>query len=157
MSAGGGSLLLANVQWATPPTNASPDLDGGPTRYRTIPNLLDTTVEMHGFKYSGVCLVAAEEPGSMEEAMTQECWRQAMQTKMQAIEANMTWDVSDLPSNQKSIGLKWVFKVKKNTEGKIVKYKVRLVTKGYAQQQGVDFDKVFAPIARIEIVRVCWL
>jgi hypothetical protein len=50
--------------------------------------------------------------------------------------------------------LKWVFKVKKNPEGRIVKHKARLVAKGYAQQQGVDFDEVFAPVARIETVRV---
>jgi hypothetical protein len=73
---------------------------------------------------------------------------------MQAIEQNRTWDVSNLPAKQKAIGLKWVFKVKKDPEGKIVKHKERLVAKGYAQVQGVDFDEVFAPIARIETVRV---
>jgi hypothetical protein len=73
-----------------------------------------------------------------------------MWAKMQAIEDNRTWDVADLPANQKAIGLKWVFKVKKNPNGKIVKHKARLVAKGYAQVQGVDFDEVFAPVARIE-------
>jgi hypothetical protein len=77
-----------------------------------------------------------------------------MWAKMQAIEDNRTWDVADLPANQKVIGLKWVFKVKKNPNGKIVKHKARLVAKGYAQVQGVDFDEVFAPVARIETVRV---
>jgi hypothetical protein len=59
-----------------------------------------------------------------------------------------------LPKNQKAIGLKWVFKVKKDPEGNIVKHKARLVAKGYAQVRGVDFDEVFAPVARIETVRV---
>lgn len=57
------------VQWATPPTNDSADSDGGPRRYRTIPNLLDTTEEIYDIKYSGFCLVVAEEPRSIEEAM----------------------------------------------------------------------------------------
>jgi hypothetical protein len=99
-------------------------------------------------------LVAAEEPASVEEAMTEKCWREAMQAEMQSIEQNRTWDVSDLPPKQKAIGLKWVFKVKKDPDGKIVKHKARLVAKGYAQVQGVDFDEVFAPVARIETVRV---
>ena len=77
-----------------------------------------------------------------------------MQSEMQAIEENRTWDVSDLPAKQKAIGLKWVFKVKKDPDGNVVKYKARLVAKGYAQHQGVDFDEEFAPVARIETVRV---
>jgi hypothetical protein len=77
-----------------------------------------------------------------------------MQAEMQAIEANRTWDVSVLPPKHKAIGLKWVFKVKKDPEGNVVKYKACLVAKGYAQRFGVDFDEVFAPVARIETVRV---
>ena len=73
---------------------------------------------------------------------------------MKAIEDNKTWVVSDLPANQKAIGLKWVFKVKKDPTGNITKHKARLVAKGYAQRHGVDFDEVFAPVARIETVRV---
>jgi hypothetical protein len=142
------------VQWATPPTDASVDTDGQPRRYRTISDLLDHTDEMTNVEYSGLCLVAAEEPASVEEAMTEKCWREAMQAEMQSIEQNRTWDVSDLPPKQKAIGLKWVFKVKKDPDGKIVKHKARLVAKGYAQVQGVDFDEVFAPVARIETVRV---
>lgn len=73
---------------------------------------------------------------------------------MKLVEENRTWEVSDLLDKQKAIGLKWVFKVKKDPEGRIVKHKARLVAKGYAQQQGVDFDEVFAPIVRLETVRV---
>jgi hypothetical protein len=59
-----------------------------------------------------------------------------------------------LPSGCKAIGLKWVFKVKRDPTGKIVKYKARLIAKGYAQIQGVDYDEVFAPVARLETVRL---
>ena len=120
------------IQWATPPTNASEDSDGAPLRFRTIPNLLETTEEMQGFEYSGLYLVAEEEPRTVDEALSENCWRQAMQSKMQAIEENRTWNVSDLPAKQKAIGLKWVFKVKKDPDGNVVKYKARLVAKGYA-------------------------
>ncbi|XP_066163729.1 uncharacterized protein [Oryza sativa Japonica Group] len=60
----------------------------------------------------------------------------------------------DLPSGHKAIGLKWVFKVKKDPAGAVVKHKARLVAKGYVQQQGIDFEEVFAPVARMETVRL---
>jgi hypothetical protein len=83
-------------------------------RYCTIHDLLDTTEEVQNFEYSGFCLVAAEEPRSVKEAMAEQCWHEAMQVEMQSIEANRTWDVSVLPPKQKAIDLKWVFKVKKD-------------------------------------------
>lgn len=66
---------------------------------------------------------------------------------MKSIVDNRTWDLVQLPKDQKPIGLKWVFKLKKDPKGNVVKHKSRLVAKGYAQRQGIDFDKVFAPIA----------
>jgi hypothetical protein len=90
----------------------------------------------------------------VEQALADECWRDAMMTEMNSIQANKTWELSTLPSDHKAIGLKWVYKVKKDPEGNITKYKARLVAKGYAQREGVDFDEVFAPVARIETVRL---
>jgi len=145
---------VQQIEWATPPTHDSDFSSDAPLRYRTIPNLLDTTEQIQEFEYSGFCFVAAEEPRTTEEAMSEECWRKAMELEMRAIEDNRTWVVSDLPPGHKAIGLKWVFKVKKDPDGNIVKHKARLVAKGYAQRQGVDFDEVFAPVARIETVRV---
>lgn len=48
-------------------------------------------------EYSGVCLVAAQEPSSVEEALGEDCWKQAMKAEMQSIEENRTWDISELP------------------------------------------------------------
>jgi hypothetical protein len=62
--------------------------------------------------------------------------------------------LSVLPAGHRAIGLKWVFKVKKDPYGNIIKHKARLVAKGYAQREGVDFDEVFAPVERIETVRL---
>ncbi|KAF8719973.1 hypothetical protein HU200_024743 [Digitaria exilis] len=59
-----------------------------------------------------------------------------------------------LPAGHRPIGLKWVYKVKKNAAGEVVKHKARLVAKGYVQQPGVDYDEAFAPVARIESVRL---
>lgn len=71
-----------------------------------------------------------------------------------SIKKNKTWTLVELPMGCKAIGLKWVFKIKRNADGSISKYKARLVAKGYVQRYGVDFEEVFAPVARIKTVRV---
>jgi transposase InsO family protein len=144
----------ANVEFATPQTGESHDSEGVPLRFRTLDNIFDTTEQVHDFEFSGVCLHAAEEPRSVSEALEEQCWRRAMMTEMSSIESNKTWELSVLPAGHKAIGLKWVFKVKKDPDGNIIKHKARLVAKGYAQREGVDFEEVFAPVARIETVRL---
>lgn len=74
---------------------------------------------------------------------------------MNLIGDNNTWCLVDLPARQRAIWLKWVYKVKKNSIGEVVKHKARLVAKGYVQRQRIDFKDVFAPVARMEIVRLC--
>jgi len=59
-----------------------------------------------------------------------------------------------LPPRQKPIGLKWVYKLKRNFDGEVVKHKARLVAKGYVQKQGVDFEEVFARVARLDTIRL---
>ncbi|WVZ48998.1 hypothetical protein U9M48_000383 [Paspalum notatum var. saurae] len=95
-------------------------------------NLLDTTEEIIEYEYSGMCLLAAEEPTSVEEALGDEAWRLAMESELQSFRDNKTWEFATLPAGHKAIGLKWVFKVKKDPAGNVIKYKARLVAKGYA-------------------------
>ncbi|KAF0917106.1 hypothetical protein E2562_016912 [Oryza meyeriana var. granulata] len=68
--------------------------------------------------------------------------------------SNQTWSLVPLSPGHRPIGLKWVYKVKKNAASEVIKHKARLVAKGYVQQPSVDFDEVFAPVARIESVRL---
>jgi Reverse transcriptase (RNA-dependent DNA polymerase) len=67
---------------------------------------------------------------------------------------NETWELAELSKGQKVIGVKWVFKKKMNLQGEIKRYKARLVVKGYRQKAGIDYDEVFAPVARIETIRL---
>lgn len=60
----------------------------------------------------------------------------------------------NLLAGHKPIGLKWVFKLKKNANGEVVKHKARLVAKGYVQKKGIDFEEVFAPVTRLDTVRL---
>lgn len=63
-----------------------------------------------------------------------------MKEEIRMIEKNETWMLVERPTNQKVIGVKWVFRTKMNPDGKVNKFKVRLVVKGYAQQYGVDYN-----------------
>nr|GFA33024.1 ribonuclease H-like domain, reverse transcriptase, RNA-dependent DNA polymerase [Tanacetum cinerariifolium] len=99
-------------------------------------------------------LFTKEEPRNYNEASTDKKWIEAMEIELDSINKNNTWNLTTLPPDQKVIGLKWVFKTKRDAKGNIIKYKARLVAKGYVQEQGIDFDEVFAPVARIETVRL---
>jgi hypothetical protein len=79
-------------------------------------------------------------------------WQAAMQEKIDSIKRNQTWELADLPQGHRAITLKWVYKLKRNEAGEIVKHKARLVACGFVQQEGIDFDDVFAPVARMESV-----
>jgi hypothetical protein len=78
----------------------------------------------------------------------------AMQEEIDSIHENHTWELTELLCGYCAIGLKWVFKQKKDESGAVIKNKVRLIAKGYVQWAGIDFDEVFAPVARMESVRL---
>jgi hypothetical protein len=77
-----------------------------------------------------------------------------MQSEMDAVEKNRTWELADLPRGHTAITLKWVFKLKRDEAGAIIKHKARLVARGFVQWEVIDFDDTFAPVARLEPVRL---
>ena len=71
---------------------------------------------------------------------------------MHALAANETWDLVNAPKGVKSIGCRWVYKVKYNTDGSVNRYKAQLVVKGYVQQHDINYDETFASVAKMTIV-----
>lgn len=67
---------------------------------------------------------------------------------------NKTWELVDRTTNKEVIGVKWVYKVKHNPDGTVNKNKTTLVVKGYARQPGADFNETFAPVARLDTIRI---
>lgn len=122
-----------------------------PRKFRSLQEIYNETREVD--EEVGLCFLSMEEPTRYEEAVGDENWRRAMESEVDSIQKNGTWELSDLPKNQRAVGLKWVFKLKKDPNGKILKHKARLVAKGYVQKYGIDYKEVFAPVARIETVR----
>lgn len=91
---------------------------------------------------------------NFEEACREAKWRATMGQEIQSIEKNDTWELCDLPDGAKTIGVEWIFKTKLNENGDIDNCKARLVAKEYAQEYGVDYTKVFAPVARWDTIRM---
>ncbi|EOY17849.1 Copia-like retrotransposable element, putative [Theobroma cacao] len=100
------------------------------------------------------CNVAAFEPATPEEAVLSPEWKEAMKEEMKMINLNKTWSLVDRPKHHHVLGVKWVFRMKLNSDGSLNKHKARLVVKGFAQLPGVDYHETFAPVARMDTIRL---
>ena len=123
-----------------------------PCRYKSLTQLYSETDRMQ--VEGEECLIMFEEPSTYVEAAREKVWKRAMKEEMEAIDQNQTWELVTPPPNCRPIRLKWLFKIKKSAKGEILRYKARLVVKGYSQPQGIDFDEVFALVVRFESIRV---
>ena len=94
------------------------------------------------------------DPVSFDEAAKEDVWIKAMDEEIDSIERNNTWDLVDLPEGKNNIGVKWVYKIKLNADGEVEKYKARLVAQGFSQQPSIDYNEAFAPVARIDTMRM---
>ncbi|GKC80377.1 retrovirus-related pol polyprotein from transposon TNT 1-94, partial [Tanacetum coccineum] len=93
-------------------------------------------------------------PKNYKEALTQAGWIEAMQEELHEFERLEVWDLVPPPDKAFVISLKWIYKVKLDELGGILKNKARLVAHGYRQEEGIDFEKSFAPVARLEAIRI---
>jgi hypothetical protein len=101
-------------------------------------------------------VITATEPTTLEEALASAdstLWRQAMDEEITALAANNTWTLKVPPPGTIPIPVKWVFKIKIDSNGNIERYKARLVVKGFHQREGIDYDEVFAPVSRHATLR----
>ncbi|KAH9699197.1 Integrase catalytic domain-containing protein [Citrus sinensis] len=104
------------------------------------------------------CLLTEDgEPLTFHEALNSSdvaLWMTTMHEEIEALHKNKTWELVPLPHGRKVIGNKWVCKIKRDGNDQVERYRARLVVKGYAQKEGIDFNEIFSPVVRLTTVRV---
>ncbi|GKA67723.1 ribonuclease H-like domain-containing protein [Tanacetum coccineum] len=98
------------------------------------------------------CFLSQVEPKKVIQALTDPSWIEAMQDELLQFKLQKVWTLVDLPYGKRAIGTKWVYRNKKDERGIVVRNKARLVAQGYTQEEGIDYDEVFAPFAKIEAI-----
>ncbi|GKA80501.1 integrase, catalytic region, zinc finger, CCHC-type containing protein, partial [Tanacetum coccineum] len=92
------------------------------------------------------------EPKNYKDALTQACWIEAMQEELHEFKRLKVWELVPRPDKVMVVTLKWMYKVKLNEMGRIIKNKARLVARGYRQEEGIDFEESFAPVAKLDAI-----
>ncbi|GJW49625.1 putative ribonuclease H-like domain-containing protein, partial [Tanacetum coccineum] len=95
---------------------------------------------------------AQEHAMKVTQALTGPSWIETMQDELLQFRLQKGWRLVDLPKGKHAIGTKWVYRNKKNKRGIVVRNKARVVAQGYTHEEGIDYDEVFAPVARIEAI-----
>ncbi|KAD5318172.1 hypothetical protein E3N88_18118 [Mikania micrantha] len=107
---------------------------------------------------SNFCLyalfVSQQEPKNYHTALRDNGWVEAMQLELLQFKKQQVWELVPLPQGKCAIGTKWVFRNKTDENGQIIKNKARLVVQGFSQKEGIDYDETFAPVARLEAIRL---
>ena len=107
-------------------------------------------------EWAAVADAVSSDPKTYKQAMKSaqaESWKEAMKAEHKSLRDHHTWDLVDLPAGANLVGCKWVFKTKHKANGEIDRYKARLVAQGYSQEPGVDYDEVYAPVAKYKSIR----
>nr|GFA60927.1 Gag-Pol polyprotein [Tanacetum cinerariifolium] len=98
--------------------------------------------------------VSTAELKNIKEVMADSAWIEAMQEELHQFDKLQVWELVDKPFGKTVIKLKWLWKNKKYEDQTVIRNKARLVAKGYAQEEGIEFEESFAPVARLEVVRI---
>ena len=101
-------------------------------------------------------LTDCDEPSCFKEAMLREDkvkWEKAMQSEMDLLYKNSTWELVHLPAGKRILPCKWIYKQKVTDSASKPIYKARLVAKGFKQQEGVDFEEIFSPVVKMTTLR----
>nr|GFA18578.1 retrovirus-related Pol polyprotein from transposon TNT 1-94 [Tanacetum cinerariifolium] len=117
---------------------------------------VSTRLQLHEqalFCYYDAFLTSVE-PKTYKKALTQSCWIEAMQEELNQFERLEVWELVPRPDKVMMITLKWIYKVKLDKLGGILKNKSCMVARGYRREEGINFEESFAPVARLEAIRI---
>ncbi|GKB86015.1 putative ribonuclease H-like domain-containing protein, partial [Tanacetum coccineum] len=126
------------------------------TTTNPVPSTLNTRIihKDHSLDHVIGDVQSGEEHKKVIQALKDPSWIEAIQEELLQFKLQQVWTLVDLPHGKRAIGTKWVYKNKKDERGIVIRNKARLVAQGYTQEEGIDYDEVFAPVARIEAIRL---
>ncbi|GJV39334.1 putative ribonuclease H-like domain-containing protein [Tanacetum coccineum] len=130
------------------------DMNNLDTTIQLIPTLTTRIHKDHPLDQVIGELHLATQTRKMSKNLEEHGFIEAMQEELLQFKLQEVWTLVDLPNEKRTIGTKWVFRNKKDERGIVIKNKARLVAQGYTQEEGIDYDEVFAPVARIEAIRL---
>ena len=162
---------IATLQSSTPGRDGKQESNVRPVRKKQaiqryeqdFPNLRRGTFNLDDYdaSYESQYFFSADEDGESASTYDQvlrskykDDWMRAMESEIQSLTKHDTWTLQDLSSDKRSIGCKWIFRTKRKPNGETVKFKARLVLKGFTQRPGIDYFEKFAPVARKESINV---
>ncbi|GJZ25504.1 retrovirus-related pol polyprotein from transposon TNT 1-94 [Tanacetum coccineum] len=123
--------------------------------YNVIGNLNQRTLRLQAQdKRNFFCFFSTIEPKNVNEALKDESWVIAMQEELNQFISNDVWELVPNPIDMTSIGTKWVYRNKLDENGIVTRNKARLVAQGYNQQEGINYNKAYAPVAKLESIRI---
>ncbi|RVW64346.1 Retrovirus-related Pol polyprotein from transposon RE1 [Vitis vinifera] len=93
-------------------------------------------------------------PNTIQEAFKISKWKKAIQDEIDALEKNGTWTITDLPVGKRPVGCKWIFTIKYKVDGSVERFKARLVARGFTQSYEIDYQETFAPVAKLNTIRI---
>jgi Reverse transcriptase (RNA-dependent DNA polymerase) len=125
--------------------------------YHTVPYPIQETVRYDKISSNFYTFLTqiekVPEPNNFEEAKQDQNWISAMNDELNALKRNQTWDLVRLPNGKRTVGCRWIYKIKYKSDGTLERYKARLVAKGYTQTYGIDYSETFAPVAKMNTIR----
>ena len=104
-----------------------------------------------------VNLIEVREPQDINEALASpqsKQWKHAIKEEIDSLVQRKTWEITQLPEGKNCVGCKWVFKLKTNAEGKITRYKARLVARGFTQRKEIDYSETYSPVVNFSVIRL---
>jgi hypothetical protein len=129
-----------------------PSLNFHPMQTRSKSGIHKLKAFLASIQDSGTVDMSLIEPATYKSAIKALVWLQAMQDEVHALHTQGTWSLVPLPSERNLVGCKWIFKIKRHSDGSIARYKAWLVAKGFSQEPGLDYGDTFSPVVKPAII-----
>ncbi|TQE03277.1 hypothetical protein C1H46_011089 [Malus baccata] len=157
VSASSSSLLPVDLEFG--PNHLQPvlpiaSLNMHPMQTRSKNGIVKKKAFLSSLSASSYVDLSLCEPATYKSAIKVPVWYKAMQEEIEALHTQDTWSLVPLLFQKNLVGCKWIFKLKKNSDGSISRHKARLVAKGFSQEPGLDYGETFSPVIKPTTIRL---